>query len=222
MSSNHPCAAYVRVSSRSQDHATQRDSIERAAAARGDTLARWFVEKRSAATVDRDALLELRAAVRAGEVRRVYVFRLDRLIRSGMRDMLALLDEFTAARCELVTLADGFSLEGPARDIVVAVIAWAAQNERLAIGERISAARERVERRGGKWGRPLRTPELREKAVFLRVNEKKSIRRIAMALKVPRSTVARWLGASQKPTVAHMPREAEKPGLKKIDPGPSK
>jgi len=49
-------AAYVRVSSRSQDHATQRHTIERAAAARGDTLARWFVEKRSAATVDRDAL----------------------------------------------------------------------------------------------------------------------------------------------------------------------
>jgi DNA invertase Pin-like site-specific DNA recombinase len=215
-------AAYVRVSSRSQDHATQRDAIVRAAAARGDELGRWFVERRSASTTERAALLELRGAVRAGEVRRLYVFRLDRLIRTGMRDMLALLDEFTGAGCELVTLADGFSLDGPARDIVVAVIAWAAQNERLAIGERISAARERVERAGGKWGQPERMTPFQQKRAQSMKSSGKSIREIAVALKVPRSTVADTLARlSGKPPPNGQKFGGRKPGLKKTEPVPS-
>ena len=53
-------------------------------------------------------------------------------------------------------MADGFSLDGPAAEVVLAVMAWAAKMERLAIAERISAARERIESEGGRWGRPSR------------------------------------------------------------------
>jgi DNA invertase Pin-like site-specific DNA recombinase len=35
-------------------------------------------------------------------------------------------------------------------------MAWAAKMERTAINDRISAARERVEAEGGRWGRPSR------------------------------------------------------------------
>ena len=157
--------------------------------------------------------------MRAGEVRRLYVFRLDRLARSGIRDTLGLLEEFRGAGCELVTLADGFSLDGPARDVIVAVIAWAAQMERAAIGERISAARERIERAGGKWGRPGRMTQAQaEKALVLK-GKGKSIRSIAVAVKVPRSTVADFL--SGKGTGASVSRARQKPGVKKIDPRPS-
>ncbi|HET7378499.1 MAG TPA: recombinase family protein [Gaiellales bacterium] len=214
-------AGYIRVSSTSQDWATQRSTIERAAAGRGDTEIRWFEEKASAKTTERAALLELRRAVRAGELRRVYVFRLDRLVRSGPRDMLNLVHEFEACRVELVTLADGFTLEGPARDFILCGIAFAAKLERDANTERLAAARARIERAGKKWGRPFRSPELREKALHLRVNEKKSIRQIAMSLKVPRTTVARWLERPKNPPSDRPPRGAEKPGVKKIHPGPS-
>lgn len=47
--------------------------------------------------------------------------------------------------CELASVADGFGLDGPAAEVGLAVMAWAAKMERLAINERISAARERVE-----------------------------------------------------------------------------
>src|SRR5579871_4105371 len=63
--------AYVRVSSRSQDLATQRTSIERAAAARGDVVGTWYAEKRSARTLERAELARLRADARAGLVRRL-------------------------------------------------------------------------------------------------------------------------------------------------------
>ncbi len=204
-------AAYIRVSSRSQNHASQREAIERAAKARGHEIEKWFEEKRSAKTLDRPVLVQVRDLARQGKIRRLYVFRLDRLARSGVRDLLTVVEELRVAGCSLHTIADGFDLEGPASDVVVAVLGWAAQMERLALGERISAARARVESSGGRWGRPPRvTPELGVKIIeAYGAKRKPSIRQIAAALKVPRSTVAAVLsgkgpysaptGAAKKP-----------------------
>jgi len=72
-------AAYVRVRSKSQDTAMPRAAIERAATARGDTVALWFSEQRSGRTIARPELDRLRQAAREGHFRKLYVFRLDRL-----------------------------------------------------------------------------------------------------------------------------------------------
>lgn len=190
-------AAYVRVSSRSQDLASQQDAIRRAARARRHRVGRWFHEKQSGRSLQRPELGELRAAVRAGEVRTLYVFRLDRLTRSGIRDTLALLEELRGAGCELVTVADGFDLAGPAADVVIAVMAWAAQMERLALGERIAAARVRVEAAGGRWGRPRRVAAGTEAKVLELAAKGRSVRQIAVATKVPRTTVQRTLARAR-------------------------
>ncbi len=147
-------AAYVRVSSKAQTHDMQRAAIERAAAARGDTIAAWYSEKMSAKTMDRPELTRLRADARLGLLRRLYVFRLDRLSRSGIRDLLDAVEELRLHGVEVISLADGFSLDGPASEIILAVKAWASKMERLAINERISAARARLEAQGRPWGRP--------------------------------------------------------------------
>lgn len=185
-------AAYLRVSSRQQDWKLQRREIERAAAARGDQIPKrlWFEEKASGRSIDRPALKNLRAAVRAGLVRRLYVWRVDRLTRSGIRDTFDLVEEFRRGGAELVTVADGFDLSGPAADVVLAVMAWAAQMERNAIGERIRAARARVEAEGGRWGRP-RNVELDPKTLqrARRLRQTHSLSEVAALLKVPRSTL---------------------------------
>jgi len=185
-------AAYLRVSTEKQDVKTQRHAITRAAAARGDRIRKafWFEEKKSAATIDRAALQKLRAAVRAGVVGRVYVFAIDRLGRSGIRDVLGVVEEFKHHGAELVSLTDAFDLNGPAAEVVLAVLAWAAQMERARIGERIRAARVRVEATGGRWGRPRRMdPATLERARSMQ-KKKKTLRQIAQALKVPRSTLS--------------------------------
>jgi DNA invertase Pin-like site-specific DNA recombinase len=187
--------AYVRVSSRAQDDATQRSAIEHAAAARGDTLRDWRAEKKSARTMAREELQRLLTDVRAGRLRgrRLYVFRLDQLTRSGIADTLATLDELRANGVEVVSVADGFDLSGPQAEVIVAVMAWAAKMERLAIGERIAAARERLEAEGGRWGRPCRmTSEEVARAATMHANGQ-SLRTIARTIRVPRSTVARAL-----------------------------
>lgn len=186
-------AAYLRVSSSSQDLASQRSAIERAARARGDRIAKWFHEKQSGRTLERRELARVREAARRGELAALYVFRLDRLTRSGIRDTLAVVEELRGAGCRLVTIADGFELGGPAQDIVLAVLAWAAQMERAAHGERIRAARARVEASGGHWGRPRRAGPA-DVARVLRLAGKKSQRQIAAATKLPRTTVRAILG----------------------------
>jgi DNA invertase Pin-like site-specific DNA recombinase len=188
-------AAYLRVSSRAQDFSTQRAAIERAAAARSDSVAAWYSEKRSGRLLARPELDRLRQDARAGLVTRLYVYRLDRLTRSGIRDTFEVVEELRAHGCNLVSVSDGFDLEGPAAEVVLAVMAWASKMERLAINERISAARERVEAEGGHWGRPSRVdPGLLAKMVKLR-RAGRSVREIAVAMKVPRTTVARHLSS---------------------------
>lgn len=195
---------------------TQKVAIARCAEARGDDGAafRWFVESRSATTLARPELAALRAAVRAGDVRRVYVFRVDRLTRTGIRDTLALVEEFRGAGAELVSVADGFDLTGPASDIVLAVMAWAAQMERAALGERISAARERVAAAGGAWGRPLRVSEAKRAKILELAQRDRTVRSIAQAVGVPKSTVARVLSqkGGYKRKAARTEKKATKTG----------
>lgn len=185
---------YLRVSSKAQDVGMQRHAIERAAAARGDTITAWYEEKRSAKTMKRPELERLRADARAGGVRRCYVFKYDRVCRTGVRDLLNVLEEFRLAGCELAAVADVVDLSGPAAEMILAALAFAAKLERQAINERISAARERLEAEGRSWGRPRRNVDV-DAARRLR-SEGRSFREIAVALKVPRSTIADALSAA--------------------------
>jgi DNA invertase Pin-like site-specific DNA recombinase len=189
--------AYIRVSSKSQDHATQKASIERTAKARGDSIGTWYTEKQSGKTLARAELQRLRDDARSGAIRKLYIFRLDRLTRSGIRDTFELVEELRSHGVELVSISDGFDLAGPAAEVVLAVMAWGAKMERLAIGERIAAARERVEAAGGRWGRPRRMIATEvARAVQMRADGL-TVREISAAMKVPRSTVGRMLAASQ-------------------------
>lgn len=161
------------------------------ARARGETVHLWFEDSLSGAKLARPQLRALRQAVHEGRVRKLYVFKLDRLGRSGIRDTLAVVQELRANGCELASVTETFPLEGPVGEIVIATIAWAAQMERQAIGDRIAAARERVEASGGRWGRPRRIdPTTLATAKTMFAVESKTIRQISAALKIPRSTIA--------------------------------
>ncbi len=103
-------AAYIRVSSRSQNLATQRDAISKAARARGDRITVWWQETRTAAKLARPELDRLRKHVAAGDIKKLYVFRIDRLTRSGIRDTLSVLEELRAGGCKVISLEGRGSL----------------------------------------------------------------------------------------------------------------
>jgi DNA invertase Pin-like site-specific DNA recombinase len=207
-------SAYLRVSSKAQDHATQRAAIEREARARGDTIDvdDWRSEKRSAKTMDRPELTRLREDVRAGRVRRLYVFKLDRLCRTGVGDTFAVVDELRRAGCTLVAVADRLTIVPGKEDITSEVLVFAfglaAKLERAATNERIAAARERLEDEGRPWGRPPRmTPEQVARARAMHADGR-TVREIAMALRFPKSTIGRALAPSQNVPPGSGPKAA--------------
>jgi DNA invertase Pin-like site-specific DNA recombinase len=208
-SSTGTSSAYVRVSSKSQDDGMQRAAIERAAAARGNTIKKWFAEKMSAKTLDRPELSKLRAQARMGTVKTVFTFKLDRLCRSGVADTFAVVDELRRAGVTLIAVADNLTIlpnkEDLTSEVLVFALGLAARLERTAVNDRIASARARIESEGGRWGRPSRvdTPTL-ERAKKMRLDGR-GIRAIAAALKIPRSTIAGALAVSEKHALARPP-----------------
>lgn len=185
--------AYVRVSTKAQSHDLQVDAISRAAAARGDEISHWYAEKRSGKVLDRPKLAELLGDAQKGDIVKLYVFRVDRLTRRGIRDTLSIVEALRSCGCAVTSVSDGFLLDGPAGDVVLAVMAWAAQVEGLATAERISAARETVEAAGGRWGRPRRVDPGTVMQARILVEDGMSLREIAQRLRVPRATLQRAL-----------------------------
>lgn len=188
-----PVVGYIRVSSASQDHAYQRAAIESAARARGDTIADWYADKASGATMHRPQLGRLWSDLDRRRIGRVWIWRLDRLTRSGVADAFEAVDFVRRSGAELVSVADQFALDGGgAGELVLAVLAWAAKMEREKIRENQEAARARLARQGRGWGRPRIPPELRDVVRELS-SQGFSVREIAHQLKVSKTWVANAL-----------------------------
>lgn len=206
-------AAYVRVSSKSQDLAMQKDAICRVCKARGDRIGRWYEEKVSTRN-ERPQLRRLRDDAQGGGVSKLYVYRLDRLSRGGICETVNLVTELRTHGCKVESIADGFSFEGPGADIVLAVLAWAAEMERNAIRERIASARARVEAHGGSWGRPSSVDDAMMERIEIMRGKGYSLRRIGTQLKIAPGTVASAL--SKKPTPKRSVSRPNKKTLKAL------
>jgi len=188
-------AAYIRVSSKSQTLDMQRAAIERAARARRDSIVEWYSDKQSARTLSRPGLENLRQAAREGRVPRLYVYRLDRLARSGIRDTFR--GDRRAAPAPLCS-----SPSPTASTSILAAQAMTASTTSAAGPaapghQRADRRRLRPPRGGGSLS-PLektRIAALRRKGA--------TIREIAIAVGAPRATIARALSQNVPPVPAH-------------------
>jgi len=210
-------AAYIRVSSKAQTFASQRDAIARVARARGVLIAEWYADRVSSQN-ERPELTRLRNDARGGRISKVYVFRLDRLSRGTICEALNLIEELRKHGCKVESIADGFSFDGPASDVVLAVVAWAANWERTANRERIAAARARVEAHGGAWGRPTVVDESAQERIANMKGKGYTVRKIAKIVKLPSSTVGDFLKrlASEKPPRKRSGGNGMKKGVKRL------
>jgi len=183
--------AYIRVSSKAQDHKTQRDAIMRA---RPD-MDVWYAERMSAKTNDRPELLRLLADVRMGSVSDLWCFKLDRLCRTGVADTFAIVRELRQAGVTLHAVADNLVIRPGSDDIAsecyVFALGLAARLERAGINDRIAAARVRMEATGEPWGRPRRMGKDDVARARAMRGQGRSVSAIAIALKFPRATIGR-------------------------------
>ena len=127
-------ACYVRVSTVGQNEAGQRAEIERWLTGNGIDPASvvWFVDKKSGDNLNRPAFEKLQAAVFAGEVGTIVVYKLDRLSRK-LREGLNTLCDWCERGLRVVSVTQQIDFNGTVGKMLAAVLLGIAEmNKRLA------------------------------------------------------------------------------------------
>lgn len=185
-------AGYIRVSSRTQNHAMQRSAIVKTAAP--SRVGRWYEDVWTGGTMDRPGFRLLLEDARAGLFDRLLVFHVDRLTRTGVADTFATLSALRAAGVTVSTIAEPRIVVSPktsdvVSNVLVFALGLAAELELTNRRERIAAAREHADT----WGRPLRMTAA-EIVTARRLKDKgRTYAQIAQAVRVPKTVVYRTL-----------------------------
>ncbi len=196
-------AIYVRVSKRNgkQDIRSQLPDLERWAAAQGQPV-KWYRDRFTGKTMDRPGWNRLQAAIDAGEVSAVVVWRIDRLGRTakGLTSLFACLQE---RKVNLVSIKDGLDLSTAAGRLMAHVLASVAQFETEVRAERILAGQEAARARGVKWGggkagRRVRLSVEKERAIKQLSNQGKGISEISRVVGLSRPTIYKVLSVSTR------------------------
>jgi DNA invertase Pin-like site-specific DNA recombinase len=202
MSPSKKCAIYLRVSTGEQTAENQRPDVERLATARGLEIVETYEETGSAAK-RRPVFERMMADAKARRFDVVAVWALDRFGRSmagNVADALAL----DRAGVKLLSVREPWlDTGGPVRDLLLAIFSWVAEQERARLVERTKAGLARVRERGSKSGKPIGRPRRLDGATVAAVAklaaEGRSGRAIAMALRLPRTTVRRAMAGQNPP-----------------------
>lgn len=156
--------------------------------------ARIFVDRGVSGSVpldERPAWRDLLGYVRTGDT--VALYRLDRLTRRGLRDLLQVVADLRERRGVGVrSLSEPIDTSGPAGELILAIVGWVAEQERETLRRRTRDGLAAARARGSRPGRPPVDPE---KVVAGRdlVAAGHSITRAAAAVGLGRSTLYREL-----------------------------
>jgi DNA invertase Pin-like site-specific DNA recombinase len=186
-------AIYARVSSKDgkQDTENQLAQLRRYADASKWTYVE-FIDHETGKHADRDGFLAMFAGASRKEFDVVLVWALDRLTREGIAETFAHIAKLAQYGVMFESLTEPqFRNTGPTGELMMAIAAWIAKQERLRISERTKAGLERARNKGVVLGRPWKIfnrgkiEVLRAKGLSWRAMEKK--------LGVPQSTLRKAL-----------------------------
>jgi DNA invertase Pin-like site-specific DNA recombinase len=174
---------YARVSTESQDLASQVERLEAAG------CQKIFLEKLSGKDTNRRQLQRLLKVLKPGDI--VHAVVSDRMARDPF-DMLQIVRTVTSAGAELRLLDEPFiDTTSEMSDLIVFLVGWAAKWQRRRILENTSNGRARAMARGVKFGRkPKLSQQQRTEALArLAAGEAKDV--VAQRYKVSKSTISR-------------------------------
>lgn len=213
-----PTVVYVRVSTAGQNYASQEDQVKQYCQARGWPESDLSIvrEKISGAAKTRPALDAIIGAARQGKVRRVVVFKMDRLGRSAAH-LCWVLSEFERMKVTLICTNQGIdtSDDSPTGKIFRILLAAFAEMESDMIRERIKAGVAAARRRGSKLGRPATDPAHAEKAAALR-RKGKTYFQIGQALGISETTAYRLSKDVPGPKPVRSIRRGGKPSKRAV------
>lgn len=194
---NKTCALYARVSTPTQDPSLQLNDLRSYALQRHLKIYKEYVDHGiSGSTSSRPQLNILMDEARKRKFDTVLVWRFDRFARNSQH-LINALKEFKSLGIDFISYRENIDTSTPMGEAMFTVISAMSQLERDIISERIQAGLKRAKTQGTILGRPPRNNFNLNQVLELRAAGK-SIRQIASALNVPKSTVGQLL-VSKKP-----------------------
>jgi DNA invertase Pin-like site-specific DNA recombinase len=186
-------AIYVRVSTDGQTTASQEHELQTCCQRRGWSDVQVYSDQISGGKFARPGLDTLMAAVRAGRIERVVVFKLDRLGRS-LPHLALILDELQRHGVALIATSQGIdtSNSNPVGRLQLNVLMAVAEFEREIIRERVNAGIAAARARGVKLGRPAKHCWTTADVKALKTRGL-GVRAISRELKMPVSSVSAML-----------------------------
>jgi DNA invertase Pin-like site-specific DNA recombinase len=172
----------------SQDTDNQVHELREYCARKGWTVTKEYIDHETGKHSKRDGFQSLfsDASKRLFDV--VVVWALDRFTREGVLETFVHVRRLTLCGIEFESYTEQhFRTTGPAGELMLAIAAWIAKQERLRISERTKAGVARAKREGKHCGRPTRVFR-RDRVVEMRAAGR-SWRHIAWELKLPLTTV---------------------------------
>jgi DNA invertase Pin-like site-specific DNA recombinase len=142
---------YARVSSSPQSTKSQKSDLLRWIKAEADENVKWFIDKASGKTMDRPRWNKLQAAIDNNRVRRLVVWRLDRLGRTAS-GLTKLFEELQARKIHFVSVKDKIDLNTTAGRLIANVLASVAAYENEVRTERVLAGQAVARAAGKTWG----------------------------------------------------------------------
>lgn len=156
-----------------------------------------YVDRMSGGKASRPELDRMLKDMRAGKIARVVCYKLDRCGRS-LTHLCILIDEMNRLSVPLVCTSQGIdtSENNPCAKFQLDVLKAVCEFERNLIRERVNSGLAAARAKGVVLGRPATLPRRRDDVLELR-KQGKGIREISRELKMPVSSVAKLLKASQ-------------------------
>ena len=152
-------AIYARVSTKDkgQDTHNQLLQLREYCSRQSWQITEEYIDHESAKTGDRAAFKRLFADASRRKLDVVLVWALDRFTREGVLETFTYIEKLKAFGVAFESYTEAhFRTTGPAGELMLAVAAWIAKQERLRISERTKAGLERARREGKHCGRPRR------------------------------------------------------------------
>ncbi len=186
---------YARVSTRDkgQDVENQLVQLRRYAGAQGWQITE-FVDQETGKHADRSGFQALFTAASRRELDVVLVWALDRFTREGVAETFLHIKKLLDYGVQFESLTEAhFRTTGVAGELMIAIAAWIAKQERIRISERTKAGLAVARAKGRIGGRPARVWD-RDRAQELR-NQQMSWRQISRELGIAQSSIRKELAA---------------------------
>lgn len=186
-------AAYIRVSSlKGQKTDAQRAELEAWAKRQRFKNVQWFEDRETGKHLERPAFQKMQAAIFAGSIDAVMVWKLDRLARN-LKDGINTVADWCQRGIRVVSVTQQIDLNGPVGQLIAGVLFGIAQIEHQHIRERQAIGIAAAKKKGIYTGRKAGTTKAQPARARVLRKQGLTVIEIAQALGVKHRTVFNYL-----------------------------